>query len=159
MGNRCKPLTGADSRGRPRSPLAELFIAEHYSNDFCLIQEKSASSRTTLPPPEPQATLSAALLRVSKGGGPFWPSSLKGNGVMSCVDPRSRCVGMESSLRGAQRRSNPENVGALRSPGLLRFARNDDRGSTQMQLALGASRSNTIAFFTEIDLSRRHFAP
>src|ERR1700719_282840 len=27
---------------------------------------------------------------------------------------------MESSLRGAQRRSNPENVGALRSPGLLR---------------------------------------
>jgi hypothetical protein len=43
---------------------------------------------------------------------------------------------MDSSLRGAQRRSNPENVGAPRSPGLLRFARNDDRGSTQMQLAL-----------------------
>jgi hypothetical protein len=56
---------------------------------------------------------------------------------------------MDSSLRGAQRRSSPENVGALRSPGLLRhspsrrtgvfrrpMARNDDRGSTQMQLAL-----------------------
>jgi hypothetical protein len=42
---------------------------------------------------------------------------------------------MESSLRGAQRRNNPENVGALRSPGLLRFARNDDCGSIQMQLA------------------------
>src|ERR1700722_18216624 len=38
---------------------------------------------------------------------------------------------MESSLREAQRRSNPENVGALRSPGLLRFARNEDRGSTK----------------------------
>jgi hypothetical protein len=50
--------------------------------------------------------------------------------------PRARCVRMESSLRGAQRRSNPENVGALRSPGLLRFARNDAVGSTQMQLAL-----------------------
>jgi hypothetical protein len=43
---------------------------------------------------------------------------------------------MESSLRGAQRRSNPENMDAQRSPGLLRFARNDDRGSIQTQLAL-----------------------
>jgi hypothetical protein len=51
--------------------------------------------------------------------------------------PRACCVRMESSSRGAlARRGDPENMGALRSPGLLRFARNDDRGSTQMQLAL-----------------------
>src|ERR1700722_633075 len=46
---------------------------------------------------------------------------------------------MESSLRGAQRRSNPENLGALCSPGLLRFARNDAAASTQMQLDLEGS--------------------
>jgi len=55
-------------------------------------------------------------------------------GLASCC--LACCVWMESSLRGAQRRSNPENVRALRSPGLLRFARNDAAGSTQMQLAL-----------------------
>jgi hypothetical protein len=48
----------------------------------------------------------------------------------------ARCVGMEASSRGPRRRSNLENVGALRAPGLLRFARNDAAGSTQMQLAL-----------------------
>src|ERR1700722_5383357 len=52
---------------------------------------------------------------------------------------------MESSLRGAQRRSNPENVRAPRSPGLLPRVpkpggRNDDRGSTRMQLALRCGR-------------------
>src|ERR1700733_11157493 len=51
-------------------------------------------------------------------------------------DTRARCVSMESSLRGAERRSNPENVGRPTFPGLLRFARNDAAGSTEMQLAL-----------------------
>ena len=40
MGNRRKPLSpGLPSA--PRSSLAELLIAEHYGNDFCLIQEKN----------------------------------------------------------------------------------------------------------------------
>jgi hypothetical protein len=74
--------------------------------------------------------------------------------------PRARCVRMESSLRGAQRRSNPENVRALRSPGLLRFARNDDRGSTQMQLALDRYLEEivkpTVQDFVEHPTSVRH---
>jgi hypothetical protein len=34
----------------------------------------------------------------------------------------------ESSLRGAERRSNPGNEGVLRSPGSRRFARDDGDG-------------------------------
>jgi hypothetical protein len=36
-----------------------------------------------------------------------------------------------------------ESQGALRSPGLLRFARNDDRGSDHMQTRLGAAGGST----------------
>src|ERR1700722_20878162 len=38
-------------------------------------------------------------------------------------------VARGSSLRGAQRRSNPENKGALRSPGLLRHSPSGGRAS------------------------------
>jgi len=53
----------------------------------------------------------------------------KRDGVLT---PRARCVRMESSLRGAIAR---QKTGVFRRP----MARNDDRGSTQMQLALGPS--------------------
>ena len=46
------------------------------------------------------------------------------------------CVRMESPMREARRRSNPGNEGRPTIPGLLRFARNDDRGSTELQFAL-----------------------
>jgi hypothetical protein len=89
VGNRRKPLTRATRVGA-RSSLPELLIAEDYSNDFCLIQEKSASSGMTLVSGATQDSRRDSLVRVSKGGGPFWPPSPKVNGVTSCVDPASQ---------------------------------------------------------------------
>jgi hypothetical protein len=53
--------------------------------------------------------------------------------------PRARCVRIYSVIaRSAATRRSRGPWGARRSPGLLRFARNDDRGSTHMQLTLKA---------------------
>jgi hypothetical protein len=54
--SRAPPRAGAPDR------LAELLIAEHYSNDFCLIQEKMSRFEND-PPREPQATLPVAPLK------------------------------------------------------------------------------------------------
>ena len=47
----------------------------------------------------------------------------------------ARCVGWNRHCEERSDEAIQGNVGALRSLGLLRFARNDDRGSTQMQIA------------------------
>jgi hypothetical protein len=82
VGNRRQPLTRTDSRGRPRSSLAELLLAEQYSNDFCLIQEKSSpfypcwsQPLSSWPPPDGDPGLSrpprpATLQRPGDMGGP-----------------------------------------------------------------------------------------
>src|ERR1700733_8542369 len=64
---------------------------------------------------------------------------------------RARWVRMESSLRGAQRRSSPENVGALRSSRLRPRVpkpggRNDDGGSRPQNMRAIKVRSGLAVF-------------
>ena len=66
------------------------------------------------------------------------PSALRATAcseVFRDVPRRAVCV-VESSSRGAKRRGDPGNLGRSTAPGLLRFARNDDRGSSQVQVCL-----------------------
>src|ERR1700722_8626680 len=64
VSNRRKPLLAPGRRARP-IVFGRVIIAEDYSSDFCLIQEKSSSSRLTLAPANPRGD---APRGVSKEG-------------------------------------------------------------------------------------------
>src|ERR1700722_5485741 len=73
--------------------------------------------------PADQGTVSACPAAASNPPATIAPMALR----------KPLRASMEPSSRGAKRRGDPESQGALRSPGLLRFARNDDGGSVQSQ--------------------------
>src|SRR5580704_899049 len=76
--------------------------------------------------PADQGTVSACPAVASNPPATIAPMALR----------KPRRASMEPSSRGAKRRGDPESQSALRSPGLLRFARNDDGGSVQSQHSL-----------------------
>jgi hypothetical protein len=66
-----KPLTRATPHRAPRSPLAELLIAEDYSSDFCLIQEKIGKFGMTLVSGATEDSRQDSPLDLRKGARPF----------------------------------------------------------------------------------------
>ena len=86
----------------------------------------------------------AAVLEVNGVMSRSW-SALRSDGIDNCEERGDEAI--------------QRNVRAQVSLDCSAHARNDERGLTQMQRALRAGRSNTSAFFREIDLFRKHFAP
>jgi hypothetical protein len=104
----------------PPIVVGELLIDGHYSNDFCLIQEKSTSSRMTLVPANPSASPGRAA-----------------NGDCTWVEPAPSLRAPGFGTRGEAIQGN---AGRSTTPGSpRRFAPRDD-DSVRMQRALGVSK-------------------
>jgi hypothetical protein len=181
--NRHKPPTRDESRGCGGSSLAELLIAEHDSIDFCLIQERT-EALTILAVGRGNAELGKDLRRQMKASWPACPGHPRGSAqrltgselhgrrvlfckplppvvVMSASALRWRCVdagtspAMTADAQGHSHRAPDRQLTRQSLPANpVRPPLAPLRVSTQGR-SLGA---NTIAFFTEIDAFRKHFA-